>query len=64
MDITQHDIEEFKYIYKLRFGIALNDKAAKRLLVRLLEQMQLIYKPITANQFEELSEPNEASHEN
>lgn len=44
--IEDKDIAKFKALYAARFNIELEDEAARRKLVALVKQMEVVYQPI------------------
>lgn len=55
MNLTDSDIAEFKKLYKEKFGIMLDDTEARAGLSKLVRQMEIVYRPITKQQVEELA---------
>jgi hypothetical protein len=58
MDITVQDVLKFQALYKIRFGRDVDDRTAKRKLNMLVRQMEVIYRPITKDQLDELKNDN------
>lgn len=50
--ITDADVTEFQGLYEKRFGKAIDKDEAYKKLTLLVRQMELIYQPITAEQYE------------
>lgn len=50
MEIRMADILAFKRIYKVNTGAEINDDEARQRLTALVRQVELIYRPITAEQ--------------
>jgi hypothetical protein len=44
--VDEKDIVKFKELYAARFGIEIDDKAARRKLTILVKQMEIVYQPI------------------
>lgn len=51
MDITAADIKQFKELYAEKFGIELTDKMARVKLPMLVRQVEIVYKPLTNEQW-------------
>ena len=49
--LTRNDIAEFKELYKKHFEIELDDNEARRKLSLLVRQVEIVYQPITTQQF-------------
>lgn len=56
MDITKKDIAEFQALYMEKFGITLDNQEAYKKLTLLVRQMEIVYQPITKQQYEEYTE--------
>jgi len=56
MDITKKDVTEFQGLYKKKFGIELDYQEAYKKLALLVRQMEIIYQPITKQQYEEYTQ--------
>lgn len=54
MEILDTDIAKFKKLYKEKFDIDLDDHEARHKLSLLVQQMEIVYQPITKDQLEEL----------
>lgn len=54
MEILDTDIVKFKKLYKEKFNIELDDHEARHKLSLLVRQMELVYRPITVEQLEDL----------
>ena len=54
--LLDHHIQKFKEIYKAKFGIELTDDQAREKGDKLYRLMKLIYKPMTKEEFEKVSE--------
>lgn len=52
MDITATDIKKFKELYVKQFEIVLDDRMARVKLLLLVRQMEIVYKPLTKEQWE------------
>ncbi len=52
--LTEKDIAKFKQLYKEKFDIELDDNDARHKLSLLVRQMEIVYQPITKEQFDEL----------
>ena len=50
--ISQDQLEEFKAIYKKQFGTELSDQEALEKATKLLRLVEIIYKPITKDEYE------------
>jgi hypothetical protein len=60
--LQEADIKRFQKLYRLRFGVVLDNNTAQRKLALLVTQMQAIYKPITksrANEYVNEEQGNE-----
>lgn len=44
--IEEKDIAKFKELYEARYGTELDDEVARRKLVLLVKQMEVVYQPI------------------
>jgi hypothetical protein len=44
--VEDKDIANFKRLYSARFGVELDDEMARRKLIALLKQMEVVYQPI------------------
>lgn len=51
MKLSSKDIADYKRIYKARYSAEIDDETARRELSALVRQLELIYRPITAEQF-------------
>lgn len=54
--LLDHHIQKFKEIYKAKFDVELTDDQAREKGDRLYRLMKLIYKPMTKEEFEKVSE--------
>mgnify|MGYP001559740560 CR=1 FL=1 len=52
--ISKEQLEKFKVLYKNRFGKEISDQEAIDGGARLIRPMEMIYKPITQEEFEAL----------
>ncbi len=50
--ITDADVDEFQGLYEKRFGVAIDRDEAYKKLTLLVRQIEIIYQPITASQYE------------
>lgn len=57
--INDADIEEYRLLYKARFGKDINKTEARSQLSKLVRQMEIVYQPITNEQFDKYSNKNE-----
>jgi hypothetical protein len=62
MDFTTSDIQTFKKLYKQHFNMRLSDKLAKLKLAMLVRQMELVYQPVTLEQFSKLNNVDGNEH--
>jgi hypothetical protein len=56
MQLTEQQITRFQEIYKARFNKQLNRKEALEKGIKLARMMQIIYRPITKEQYQQLQE--------
>jgi len=54
--ISKKALEEFKIIYKERFNIELSDQDALDKATKLLRLIEIVYKPITKEEYGKLQE--------
>ncbi len=54
MKLTNSDIRQFQDLYAKHFGIELNKHEASLKLSLLVKQLEVIYRPITKGQFDNL----------
>lgn len=59
MNITPQDIEAFQRVYRTKTGKSMKKETAYKQLQKLLEQVGLIYKPVTLEEIKALSIENE-----
>ena len=65
MNITNTDVQQFQKLYFKNFGIELEPKQAKCLVLDMVMQMQSVYQPVTATQYDSVSKnPNENEDSN
>lgn len=55
MYITDKDIAEYKALYEARFGKVIDSTEARGQLSKLVRQMEIVYQPITKEQFDKYS---------
>lgn len=55
MNITDKDVAEYIALYKARFGKDIDYTEARSQLSKLVRQMEIVYQPITKEQFDEYS---------
>jgi len=55
MALSNSQIEKFQSLYKKRFGVDLTKEVACEKLAKLLRLMELVYKPITKEDYEKYS---------
>lgn len=60
--ITDADVIEFQELYEERFGVAIDKGEAHKKLTLLVRQMEIIYQPITASQYEAYMNEYGVSH--
>jgi hypothetical protein len=51
--LEETDIKRFQKLYRLRFGVPIDHDNARKKLALLVEQMELIYQPVTTMQVKE-----------
>lgn len=51
MELSSTDVKTFQKLYKANFDIELNDDTSKDTAQHLIQMMQLVYKPITKNEY-------------
>ena len=56
MQITDKELDEFRRIYKKRFGKAITREEAREQGSSLLRLMKVVYQPVTQRQVDELHE--------
>ena len=56
--ISQEALKEYKEIYKKEFGKDISDAEALEQATRLLRLIEIIYKPMTKEEFDELAKRN------
>lgn len=56
MQLLEADITEFQRLYQVKFGIELDHQSAHEKLAMLVRQVQLAYRPITAEQLKVIGE--------
>jgi len=54
MNISEAQLTSFKVLYKQHFGEELNHKDAYEKALKLVRMMQLVYKPITKEQYQQV----------
>lgn len=52
MNLLNSDVKQFKKLYKRHFNEEIADDEARRQLTLLVRQMEIVYQPITAAQFD------------
>jgi hypothetical protein len=52
--ISKERLEEFKKIYKKKFGKDISDQDALEQATKLMRLMEIIYKPMTQEQYDQL----------
>ena len=57
--ISEKALKEFKTIYKKRFNIDLSDKDALESATKLLRLVEIIYKPMTKEEYERVQKRRE-----
>lgn len=57
--ISEKALKEFKTIYKNNFNVALSDKDALESATKLLRLVEIIYKPMTKKEYEEVQKRRE-----
>jgi len=55
MELETSDVNTFKELYKSNFGIQLDEGTAKATAQHLIQIMQLVYKPITKDEYDKLN---------
>ncbi len=55
MELATADVNTFQELYKSNFGIELDEDTAKSTAQHLIQIMQLVYKPITKNEYNKLN---------
>lgn len=50
--ITDSDVKEYQSIYKEKFGKEIDSTEARAQLSKLVRQMEIVYQPITKEQFD------------
>jgi len=58
---SKEAVEEFKEIYEKRFGEELSDQDALEKASKLLRLMEIIYKPMTQKEYDEVQKRREES---
>ncbi|PIS14560.1 hypothetical protein COT64_02015 [Candidatus Shapirobacteria bacterium CG09_land_8_20_14_0_10_39_12] len=58
MQLTEQQITKFQAIYKTRFNKQLSRKEALEKGIKLARMMQIIYRPITKEQYQQLQTRN------
>ena len=58
MNITKKDVAEFQALYKKHFNKDIDYQEALKQLTLLVRQMEIVYQPITEQQFTDLLERN------
>lgn len=53
--ISQKALQEYKEIYKQRFGKGISDAEALEQATKLLRLMEIVYKPMTKEEFDRFS---------
>ena len=61
MQLTKQQLDEFKKLYSQRFGEDLSDEQAAAKAAKLLGLLQMIYKPLTKEEFEKFSQESEGA---
>lgn len=56
MNITSQDVLTFKTLYKVHFGLEIDDETARAKLRSLVAQMSIIYSPISRQQLNDVNE--------
>lgn len=56
--INESDIKEYQRLYKARFGKDIDKQEARSQLSKLVRQMEIIYQPITKEQFDKYANKN------
>ena len=56
MNITKKDVSKFQALYKKYFNKDIDDQEAFKQLTLLVRQMEIVYQPITGQQFADLLE--------
>jgi hypothetical protein len=54
--ISKKSLEEFKRIYRKQFGKDISDQDALESATKLLRLMEIVYKPMTRDEFSKLEE--------
>lgn len=54
--ISKESLEEFKRIYRKQFGKEISDQDALEFATKLLRLMEIVYKPMTKEEFSKLEE--------
>lgn len=52
MRLLESDITKFQAIYETRFGISINRKTARTLLLKLVRQFEIVHRPLRKGQLE------------
>jgi hypothetical protein len=60
MEITDEDVTEFQALYKARFDKDIDRQAAREKLTLLVRQMEIVYQPITKQQYQEYMERHDS----
>lgn len=55
MELETSDVNTFQELYKSNFGIQLDEGTAKATAQHLIQIMQLVYKPITKDEYDKLN---------
>jgi len=56
MQLTEQQITRFQKIYKARFNKQLSKKEALEKGIKLVKMIQIVYRPITKEQYQQLQE--------
>lgn len=51
MHITEEDVTEFQQLYKNKLGLEIDRQTARQKLTLLVRQMEIVYQPITKEQY-------------
>lgn len=63
MELTTKDILKFQQLFKARFNVDVDQETARRKLSSLVRQMELVYRPVSKDQLDELKDENNDSQQ-
>ena len=63
MELTNSEIKQFQQLYKANFGVDIDNNAARNGLLKLVQQMHIVYRQITPEELAAYEAKNESVNE-